>query len=446
MLSIDTLQSRLPDIEWVTSKIHIKRLSKDFYWFSPLLTTLLADKKADIIARPKDEAELEALISACVDLSIPLTVRGGGTGNYGQAVPLCGGVVIDMIALKACQWISDGVIQVQAGMRIAELEGVTRQNGWELRCMPSTYKAASIGGLFAGGFGGIGSVNYGPVATSGTVQRARVLTIEKHPRIIDVSGDELLTYHHTYGTNGIIIDLQLALAPARSWSEYLMEFASLENAYTFCRALLDSAGIEKREISLYDGVAASYFKELPAQLAPKRFYVIALIAPNCQVPFIALSTIHGGTNVWHQSFDEANASGLTLMEHCWNHSTLQALKHDKSFTNLQTNYDSACALEQLKEVEIQAGKEVFIHLEFIRNAHSQVLITGLPLVKYTSDQRLLDLIEIHRKIGIKVNNSHTYTLEDGKHGGTLDQSILDSKAANDPHNLLNPGKIRTLND
>ncbi|WNL41644.1 FAD-binding oxidoreductase [Halomonas sp. PAMB 3264] len=446
MFSIDTLQLRLPDIEWVTSKIHIKRLSKDFYWFSPLLTPLLAKKKADIIARPKNESELKALISVCVDLDIPLTVRGGGTGNYGQAVPLLGGVVVDMIALKTCKWISDGVIQVQAGMRMGELENLTRQHGWELRCMPSTYKAASIGGLFAGGFGGIGSVNYGPVATSGTVQRARILTIEQYPRVIDISGDELLTYHHTYGTNGIILELQLVLTPARDWSEYLMEFASLENAYTFCRALLDSAGMDKREISLYDGVAASYFKDIPVQIAPERFYVITLIASNCRVPFMELSAKHSGTIAWHQSFDEANKSGLTLMEHCWNHSTLQALKHDKNFTNLQTNYDDTCVLEQLKEVKKETNSEVLIHLEFIRNAQSKILITGLPLVKYTSDQRLLDIIEIHRRLGIKVNNSHTYFLEDGKHGGALDQAILDSKSSNDPYNLLNPGKIRMLDN
>ena len=44
----------------------------------------------------------------------------------------------------------------------------------------------------------------------------------------------------------------------------------------------------------------------------------------------------------------------------------------------------------------------------------------------------------------KINNSHTFMLEDGKHGGTLSPAILASKAANDPHSLLNPGKMRSL--
>ncbi|MGE6607031.1 FAD-binding oxidoreductase [Halomonas sp. NPDC076908] len=442
--TLGALQSQLPELEWVTSKVNIKRLSKDFYWFSPLLTPQLIDKKADLVVRPKDETELKALISVCVKLNIPMTVRGGGTGNYGQAVPLSGGLVIDMTLCTAFEWLCDGLVQVQAGMKIAALEEHARKRGWELRCMPSTYKAASIGGLFAGGFGGIGSINYGSIATSGTVQAIRVLTIEENPRVLELSGDELSTYHHTYGTNGILIDMQLALAPARNWSEYLLGFDSIESAYAFCRELVDAAGIEKREVSIYDSIAASYFKELPIHLASGQFLVMALVAPHCHAPLTQLCKAHGGNELWCQRFEQANASGLTLMEYCWNHSTLHALKHDKNYTNLQTNYDSDHVLEQLSQLEEQVGEEVLIHLEFVRTNNNQVLITGLPLVKYSTDERLLELINIHQSLGIKVNNSHTYILEDGKHGGVLSADILASKAANDPLSLLNPGKIKSL--
>ena len=51
---------------------------------------------------------------------------------------------------------------------------------------------------------------------------------------------------------------------------------------------------------------------------------------------------------------------------------------------------------------------------------------------------------LHESLGIKINNSHTFMLEDGKHGGSLSPAILASKAANDPHSLLNPGKMRSL--
>lgn len=438
------LQAQLPELEWITSRIHVKRLSRDFYWFSPLLVPQLADKQADLVVRPRNEAELTALVSACVGLKIPMTVRGGGTGNYGQAVPLAGGVVIDMTACTALDWLCDGLVRVQAGMKIGELEERVREQHWELRCMPSTYRAASIGGLFAGGFGGIGSINYGPISAAGTVQGIRILTIEQTPRVLELRGDELSTYHHTYGTNGILLDLELALAPARDWDEYLFDFASIESAYDFCRELLDAAGIEKRELSLYDSQAAAYFRDIPFSQPPGHFLVMALVAPHNRQPLAQLRAKHGGEELWMQTFAESQASGLTLMEHCWNHSTLQALKHDKGVTNLQTNYDSSRVLQQLAELQAQVGDEVLIHLEFIRLADSRPMITGLPLVRYSTDERLLEVMALHESLGIKINNSHTFMLEDGKHGGVLSPAILASKAANDPHSLLNPGKMRTL--
>ncbi|WP_022963964.1 FAD-binding oxidoreductase [Halopseudomonas pelagia] len=447
MISIEVLnalQAQLPKLEWITSRVHIKRLSRDFYWFSPLLVPQLMDKQADLVVRPRDEAELTALVSACVSLAIPMTVRGGGTGNYGQAVPLAGGVVIDMTSCTALEWLCEGLVRVQAGMKIGELEERVRERCWELRCMPSTYRAASIGGLFAGGFGGIGSINYGPISAPGTVQCIRILTIEDRPQVLELRGEDLLVYHHTYGTNGILLDLELALAPARNWDEYLFDFDNIEAAYGFCRAMLDSTGIEKRELSLYDSRAASYFRDIPFSLLDGHFLVMALVAPHNRQSLVQLRAEYGGKQLWTQTFAEAKASGLTLMEHCWNHSTLQALKHDKGFTNLQTNYDSDRVLEQLAELKAQVADEVLIHLEFIRLANSQVLVTGLPLVRYSTDTRLAELMALHESLGIKINNSHTYMLEDGKHGGALSPAILASKAANDPHSLLNPGKIRPL--
>ena len=46
--TLTEVKNTLPDMEWITSPVHVKRLSKDFYWFSPLLVEQLADKKADM--------------------------------------------------------------------------------------------------------------------------------------------------------------------------------------------------------------------------------------------------------------------------------------------------------------------------------------------------------------------------------------------------------------
>ncbi|MCA1903470.1 MAG: FAD-binding protein, partial [Cyanobacteria bacterium KgW148] len=79
-------------IEAVTNPLQIAKLSQDYYHFSPVLTPILEHKRADIVLKPATEEEVIAIAQACVRENTFLTVRGSGTGNYGQCVPLEGGV------------------------------------------------------------------------------------------------------------------------------------------------------------------------------------------------------------------------------------------------------------------------------------------------------------------------------------------------------------------
>ena len=68
--------------------------------------------------------------------NIPVTVRGAGTGNYGQAVPLYGGVVLDLARMDQIEEIQpEGVAVCQPGVRLGVLESEARKEGWELRCI-----------------------------------------------------------------------------------------------------------------------------------------------------------------------------------------------------------------------------------------------------------------------------------------------------------------------
>ncbi|HBX8359668.1 TPA: FAD-binding oxidoreductase, partial [Klebsiella pneumoniae] len=56
--AVAAIQQALPALEWTLQPAKIKRLSRDFHWFSPLLTEQLAGKQADAVVRPRDEEEL----------------------------------------------------------------------------------------------------------------------------------------------------------------------------------------------------------------------------------------------------------------------------------------------------------------------------------------------------------------------------------------------------
>src|SRR5580692_9620803 len=108
----------------------------------------------DVIATPRDEDEVVRVAAACARHRVPLTVRAGATGNYGQCVPLEGGVVLDIALLNRIEWQKPGLISVQAGAKLFDIDAATRPNGFELRMHPSTKRMSQIGGFVAGGSGG----------------------------------------------------------------------------------------------------------------------------------------------------------------------------------------------------------------------------------------------------------------------------------------------------
>src|SRR3954454_3694054 len=187
--SVTALVAQLGDIPTVTESKVVRRRSRDFFWYSPILNEQLDGKSADVLVTPRDEADVVRVAALCARHRVPLTVRAGGTGNYGQAVPLEGGVLLDITKLDAIEWMKPGQVRVGVGAKMNALDAELQPSGWEIRMHPSTKRTATIGGFVAGGSGGIGSVNYGGLREPGNILAARVVTMEEEPRISELRGD-----------------------------------------------------------------------------------------------------------------------------------------------------------------------------------------------------------------------------------------------------------------
>src|SRR5690242_18882483 len=59
--------------------------STDWAHMSPVLVPMLPGGVADVVVRPPDAAGIAAAVGAAHRHRVPVTVRGQGTGNYGQA-------------------------------------------------------------------------------------------------------------------------------------------------------------------------------------------------------------------------------------------------------------------------------------------------------------------------------------------------------------------------
>ena len=85
------------------------------------------------------------------------------------------------------------------------------------------------------------------------------------------------------------------------------------------------------------------------------------------------------------------------------------------------------------------GDEVPGHLEFQR-FDGNICCSGLPIVRFTTEERLDEIVKIHEDNGCPIFNPHRYTLEEGGMKRT-DEVQLAFKREADPKGLLNPGKM-----
>ena len=152
---VEQFRRDIGDVPATTDARQLRIKSHDFHWYSPILTPQLQSCRADIVVQPRSEQEIGTVASAAARRRVPVTVRGGGTGNYGQSVPLKGGIVLDMTRYNNVTAVNPGSIQVQGGALIHSALEAALATGQQLMMYPSTMKSATIGGYLGGGFAGI---------------------------------------------------------------------------------------------------------------------------------------------------------------------------------------------------------------------------------------------------------------------------------------------------
>jgi FAD/FMN-containing dehydrogenase len=446
-MDIAALRAEIDGIRIEDNAKIVQQKSRDFYWYSPVLKAQLETVTGDLVVSPRNEDELIRVLKACFRHKVPVTPRGTGTGNYGQAMPLSGGVVLSLAEMNEIREIAPGRVICEPGAICADIDKAARaHSSQELRMHPSTAQTATIGGFIAGGSGGIGSINYGGLRDLGNVLRLRVVTMEAAPRILDLKGADLHKVIHAYGTNGIITEIEMPLAPAYDWVDMIVGFSSFTEAAAYANALARQDGILTKLISV---VAApcpfDYFKRHQKFIREGEHAVLLMVAPQSHDALLAFNQRHGGRIV----FDATTADDLKglppVYELSWNHTTLRALRVDPAWTYLQVLYPFPDQLQLSRRMdEAFADDELISHLEFVR-FDGDITCFGLPLVKFTTEERLDEIIAFHTDNGCPIFNPHRYTLEEGGMKQTDDVQLAFKREA-DPEGLLNPGKMVAWDD
>ena len=114
------------------------------------------------VVRPADADEVSAVVRVALDLGVPLTARGSGTGLSGACVPVEGGVVVSFERMDAILEIDERnhVAVVQPGVRLETLDEALAPHGLVYPVFPGE-QSASLGGNVATNAGGMRAVRHG---------------------------------------------------------------------------------------------------------------------------------------------------------------------------------------------------------------------------------------------------------------------------------------------
>lgn len=435
---ITRLREVFPGDRVLTSEAARTRASRDFYWYSPVLLKALEDCLADVVVLPVSEEELRETVRVAVSADVPLTVRGAGTGNYGQAMPLKGGILVDMTQMDAVISVAPGVIRAQAGARMGAMEAAARAAGQGLCVLPSTFERSTVAGFVAGGAGGIGSVTNGWL-WDGNVPGARVIEVDAPAGVAELAGDDVRGVIHAYGTTGIVTEVAMALEPAVEWVQLVCSFPTLEHATEFGFAVTLSAGVQRRIVSPSEpGMVAMLNKGMRVFSDVSRAAVCLWVDVASRAEVAKLAAAHHGV----VDAELPYGKHPMLSDLGWNHVTLWARKADPAWTYLQTGFDARDWRAQAAAIKARFGDDVLLHFEFV-TSQGQVHLAGLSLIRcYDDPGRIPEFVEAFESAGVGVSDPHTCLLEDGGRRNQAWDRIYAAAGRYNPRGLLNPGKMR----
>ncbi|MEM1076712.1 MAG: FAD-binding oxidoreductase [Pseudomonadota bacterium] len=434
---------RLAPVEVQDDPVTVKKRSRDFFWYSPVLNARLRRTFGDLVAVPKTREELAHCLAVAYANDIPVVLRGGGTGNYGQAVPLRGGLIIETTRMARILEIAGDTVRVEAGALMANINAALAEHGREMAMFPSTQDIATIGGFVAGGSAGIGSIANGALRERGNIRQLKALSVEDRPVEHVFDADDALLIHHAWGLNGAITEVTLRTVPRRDWIGCIVGFERYRDCYAAGYALASApdTDIGRKLCCTVDARIVDYFPRLQGHV-PKGVHILVSLVPREDMDaFNALMIEQGGTV--HLEMDDAARQAAKLphvFEFAYNHTTLQVLKSDRSATYQQVGVPDPSDADRVAAMSEKLGDDVWSHHEFSRYA-GEIWSSDLPIIWFKDEVRLAEINAIYQSDQFVIYDAHAGTLEGG--GMKPDYRHLAMKKRLDPKGLLNPGKSET---
>src|ERR687897_1215821 len=436
----------------------------DTYW--PALAAAAAGTplaRPEIVVRPRTEEEVAAVVATADAQRTPLVPWGGGSGTQGGALPIHGGIVLDLRSLDEILEIDETSMTVtaHAGVNGKRLEAELNARGVMLPHYPASVEWATVGGYVAARGSGVLSTRYGKIED--LVLTLRVATpagglmdTDGVPR--HAVGPELTqVFVGSEGTLGVITRATLAIVPMPESRRFAtVAFPSVSAGVGAIRRALQ-VGHRPSVVRMYDEEATrlafapvvgedlsgvytvlAFEGEAEAAALEERRTIELAREAGAEVLDPAL-----GRRWWDRRYDFYHPPHQPELPAIWG--TLDVVA---TYARIEAVYEALH--KAVREPYADIGLELRMH--FSHWYPWGTMIYGRFVVPDGGP----DALELHDRIwedgmtaaldaGGVMNDHHGVGLKLGpymrrQHGGALD-AMRQIKAALDPNNIMNPGKM-----
>ncbi len=417
--------------------------------------------RADALALPRSAEEVAAVLAWCYKHDVPLTPRGGGTGFAGGAIPLEGGVVLDLRRLNRMRSLEPALwrAEVQAGVRTAEVRRLARESGLLFPPDPGAAEQSQIGGNIATNAGGPHAFKYG--ATGAWVTGLEVVLAPGEVVRLggavrkDVAGYDLKSLLiGSEGTLGIITAawLRLLPAPERSYP-VLASYRDCASGTAAVRAILE-AGIDAAAIEYLDSATMT----LAGRGCPAEIDVEGVFAVLAEVDGEREAALRARDELLEALSDAAGAYAPTTTDRIealwrWRAGVPFAVQTPRGG---KLSEDIVVPLDRLEEA-IDGTLEIGARYQLAAcswghagdgNLHSTLLVDPADREEVgRAESAAQDLFELAVGLGGSISGEHGLgTVKSGQLGLQWTERAVELhegvKRLFDPKGLLNPGTKR----
>jgi FAD/FMN-containing dehydrogenase len=117
--------------------------------------------RAAAVVRPRDTAEVAAVLAVCTEAGVPVVPQGGNTGLVGGGVPLHGEVVLSLARLNQMSPVDREASQVTAGAGVTLQQVADADPDLDLGIQIASRESATVGGAVATNAGGVRVLRFG---------------------------------------------------------------------------------------------------------------------------------------------------------------------------------------------------------------------------------------------------------------------------------------------